>query len=198
MTTKKKQKMTGYMIFWYIIASLSVITNIGAIISSLTAGDTSEDTTTTVFTIALLCVYYIVCGTLIAFRKGRLFIAVSHFVLGGFVLFASLMMFAFLGDLDRATQGIFSFMAGSVFALMMLLMIAIAAFYIGTGFYFALSKRAKAYFGDEETEEIAAPAAAPKPVVMDETSKVTITCNKCKSQVKYGMKFCPECGTELQ
>ena len=108
------------------------------------------------------------------------------------------MMFAFLGDLDRATQGIFSFMAGSVFALMMLLMIAIAAFYIGTGFYFALSKRAKAYFGDEETEEIAAPAAAPKPVVMDETSKVTITCNKCKSQVKYGMKFCPECGTELQ
>ena len=198
MTTKKKQKMTGYMIFWYIIASLSVITNIGAIISSLTAGDTSEDAATTVFAIALLCVYYIVCGTLIAFRKGRLFIAVSHFVLGGFVLFASLMMFAFLGDLDRATQGIFSFMAGSVFALMMLTMIAIAAFYIGTGFYFALSKRAKAYFGDEETEEIAAPAAVPKPVVMDETSKVTVTCNKCKSQVKYGMKFCPECGTELQ
>ena len=198
MTTHKKQKMTGFMIFWYIIAALAVVTNIGAIISTLTTGETGEDTATSIATIACLCVYYIVCGTLIGFRKGRLFVAVSHFVLGGFVLFASLMMFAFLGDLDRATQGIFSFMAGSVFALMMLMMIAIAAFYIGTGFYFALSKRAKAYFGDEETEEIAAPAATPKPVVMDETSKVTVTCNKCKSQVKYGMKFCPECGTELQ
>ena len=198
MTTKKKQKMTGYMVFWYIIASLSVITNIGAIISSLTANDTSEDVVTTVFAIALLCVYYIVCGTLIAFRKGRLFIAVSNFVIGGLAFFSSIMMLAFFGDLDHYSFGIISAAAGSIFVMLALVMMGVTAFYLGTGFYFALSKRAKAYFGDEETEEIAAPAAAPKPVVMDETSKVTVTCNKCKSQVKYGMKFCPECGTELQ
>ena len=143
--------------------------------------------------------YTLMTILLVANRIGRLFTAITHLVAGAVTLFFAIFsLIAAVGVSSYSYYGYGGIMAAGM-TIVMLLYLLLAGIYIPYGIYLIVSQKSKLYFGDyiEETREVRQPRAPQASNRPHSTAAIKSYCSNCEAEISKQMRYCPECGIEL-
>lgn len=198
-------QINGGIVFWFIISALICIFSLFSFTGNATSGQNYSGTTTALIAAALTIVYSGITIILTAARIGRLFIAISHIVASILSVILCIVCFVALTQINTL-HGYYAYdiveYAKTIYTVAAGVYLAVFCFYMIYGLYFLSGVGAKKWFGDYaqnrhperryvEEVEYRVPSKS------KQAQSVKIRCANCDAEITIGMKFCPECGTEL-
>jgi len=199
---KGQTQISGAIVFWFIMSSLLGILAIASFVGNLSSGSYSASTSMAMFAAAIWFIYSLITMILVGGKSGRLFIAISHIVFSILALIFCIIILVQLGQVN--SYAFRSYMAKSlmdtvntILTFSACLYLIAFCFYMIYGLYFLSADGALRWYSEKRSAQIENEAEYKVPSKNKKQSSVKIHCANCNAEINASMKFCPECGAEL-